>query len=346
MPANLVEGDDAERRRRLRRQRRRRPGHRAARVRRRPSSSPPTAAAATRSGAAGTTGTIGPEPRRGPRRASRPSRSPSRSSIPEAQITPGFPAGVMPANYGETLTPEQLQQLVALPARPGRRRRRGRRQRPACGPGGSAGGRTSARPGPSRRGARSWSRPQARQSADRDEDQRRRSAPNSGRVSSVTATTTAPAATNIISTPEGVRLAAERVARALRHPAGESPAGRRARSCTPLAGEVERSRPARLRGGSSATAADARGSDGSGSRARGSRADREEDQSSRRACRRRRSARALQLSDARSRLVRSSRRSCADGTNKAGSVPRRTRSGSASSPRISVMADDVVQLVA
>jgi hypothetical protein len=31
---------------------------------------------------------------------------------PEAEIAGGFPAGVMPSNYGDTLTPQQLQQLV------------------------------------------------------------------------------------------------------------------------------------------------------------------------------------------------------------------------------------------
>jgi hypothetical protein len=31
---------------------------------------------------------------------------------PDAQIESGFPAGVMPQNYGDTLTPPQLQQLV------------------------------------------------------------------------------------------------------------------------------------------------------------------------------------------------------------------------------------------
>jgi cytochrome c1 len=31
---------------------------------------------------------------------------------PNAQIVPGFPSGVMPQNYGDTLTPPQLQALV------------------------------------------------------------------------------------------------------------------------------------------------------------------------------------------------------------------------------------------
>ncbi len=32
---------------------------------------------------------------------------------PDAKVTPGFPAGVMPASFGQSLTPEQLQQLAA-----------------------------------------------------------------------------------------------------------------------------------------------------------------------------------------------------------------------------------------
>jgi cytochrome c oxidase subunit II len=31
---------------------------------------------------------------------------------PNAQLAPGFPAGVMPQNYGQTLTPPQLAALV------------------------------------------------------------------------------------------------------------------------------------------------------------------------------------------------------------------------------------------
>jgi mono/diheme cytochrome c family protein len=62
-------------------------------------------------GAAGTTGTVGPN-----LDDVLPGQSPAQVSEsitdPEAQIESGFPAGVMPANYGETLTPEQLQQLV------------------------------------------------------------------------------------------------------------------------------------------------------------------------------------------------------------------------------------------
>ena len=31
---------------------------------------------------------------------------------PNAELEAGFPADVMPQNYGDTLTPQQLQQLV------------------------------------------------------------------------------------------------------------------------------------------------------------------------------------------------------------------------------------------
>jgi hypothetical protein len=33
-------------------------------------------------------------------------------TAPDAQLAPGFPAGVMPQNYGTTLPPEDLQALV------------------------------------------------------------------------------------------------------------------------------------------------------------------------------------------------------------------------------------------
>ena len=60
---------------------------------------------------AGTTGTIGPNlddvlPGQSPMQVS------ESIADPEAQISSGFDPGVMPANYGDTLTPEQLQQLV------------------------------------------------------------------------------------------------------------------------------------------------------------------------------------------------------------------------------------------
>ena len=61
--------------------------------------------------AAGTTGTIGPN-----LDDVLSGQSPAQVSEsivdPEAQIAAGFDAGVMPANYGDTLTPQQLQQLV------------------------------------------------------------------------------------------------------------------------------------------------------------------------------------------------------------------------------------------
>ena len=61
--------------------------------------------------AAGTTGTIGPnldEVLSG----QSPDQVATSITDPEAQPSPSFPTGVMPANYGETLTPEQVQQLV------------------------------------------------------------------------------------------------------------------------------------------------------------------------------------------------------------------------------------------
>jgi len=62
--------------------------------------------------AAGTTGTVGPN-----LDDVLPGQSEAEISQsiadPEAKTTPGFPAGVMPANFGDSLTPEQLKQLVA-----------------------------------------------------------------------------------------------------------------------------------------------------------------------------------------------------------------------------------------
>lgn len=62
-------------------------------------------------GAAGTTGTIGPDLDQVLSGQS-PDQISESITDPEAAISAGFPAGVMPANYGDTLTPEQLQQLV------------------------------------------------------------------------------------------------------------------------------------------------------------------------------------------------------------------------------------------
>jgi mono/diheme cytochrome c family protein len=60
---------------------------------------------------AGTTGTVGPNLDQ-----VLPGTSPMQISeditAPDAQIAPGFPAGVMPQNYGTTLPPEDLQALV------------------------------------------------------------------------------------------------------------------------------------------------------------------------------------------------------------------------------------------
>lgn len=62
-------------------------------------------------GAAGTTGTVGPnldEVLAG----QSPDQIAQSITEPDAQIVPGFQPGVMPQNYGETLTPQQVQQLV------------------------------------------------------------------------------------------------------------------------------------------------------------------------------------------------------------------------------------------
>jgi mono/diheme cytochrome c family protein len=61
---------------------------------------------------AGTTGTTGPNLDEALKGMSAAQISQSITD-PAAQITPGFPAGVMPSNFGQTLTPPQLQQLVA-----------------------------------------------------------------------------------------------------------------------------------------------------------------------------------------------------------------------------------------
>jgi mono/diheme cytochrome c family protein len=110
MPANLVEGEDAEA-----------VAAYVASVAGVPGIEPPEFIApeffATNCGgchtlgAAGTTGTIGPN-----LDDVLPGLSPEEVSTqivdPESEITPGFPAGVMPSNYGDTLTPQQLRQLV------------------------------------------------------------------------------------------------------------------------------------------------------------------------------------------------------------------------------------------
>ena len=63
-------------------------------------------------GAAGTTGTVGPNLDQNLPGMSAAQISESITD-PGAEVTPGFPDGVMPANYGQTLTPDQLRQLVA-----------------------------------------------------------------------------------------------------------------------------------------------------------------------------------------------------------------------------------------
>jgi mono/diheme cytochrome c family protein len=61
---------------------------------------------------AGTTGNVGPNLDEALKGMSATQISQSISD-PNAQITPGFPANVMPSNFGQTLTPTQLQALVA-----------------------------------------------------------------------------------------------------------------------------------------------------------------------------------------------------------------------------------------
>jgi mono/diheme cytochrome c family protein len=61
---------------------------------------------------AGTTGTVGPNLDETLKGMSAAQISQSITD-PNAIITPGFPSGVMPQNFGQTLTPPQLQQLVA-----------------------------------------------------------------------------------------------------------------------------------------------------------------------------------------------------------------------------------------
>jgi mono/diheme cytochrome c family protein len=110
MPANLVEGDDA-----------RDVAAYIASVAGVPGIKPPEFVApeffATNCGgchtlgAAGTTGTIGPDLDQVLAGQS-PDQISESITNPSAQATPGFPAGVMPENYGSTLQPEQLQQLV------------------------------------------------------------------------------------------------------------------------------------------------------------------------------------------------------------------------------------------
>jgi mono/diheme cytochrome c family protein len=60
---------------------------------------------------AGTTGTTGPDLDEVLQGQS-PQQIAQSIAEPDAQLSPGFPAGVMPQNYGETLTPQQLQQLT------------------------------------------------------------------------------------------------------------------------------------------------------------------------------------------------------------------------------------------
>jgi mono/diheme cytochrome c family protein len=111
MPANLVEGDDAR--------------DVAAYVGsvagvpgiKPPVFSPPSFFASTCGGchtlnAAGTSGTVGPnlDQTLSGQTAAQISQS---ITDPNAKITPGFPSGVMPQNFGQTLSSKELAQLVA-----------------------------------------------------------------------------------------------------------------------------------------------------------------------------------------------------------------------------------------
>jgi mono/diheme cytochrome c family protein len=60
---------------------------------------------------AGTTGTTGPNLDEALKGMS-PQQISQSITDPNAQITPGYPANVMPQNFGQTLTPDQLQALV------------------------------------------------------------------------------------------------------------------------------------------------------------------------------------------------------------------------------------------
>lgn len=110
MPANLVEGDDL-----------RDVAAYVASVAGVPGIQPPVFSApeffATNCGGchtlaqAGTTGTVGPDLDQVLPGQAEAMISESITD-PNAQATPGFPSGVMPSNYGQTLTPEQLQALV------------------------------------------------------------------------------------------------------------------------------------------------------------------------------------------------------------------------------------------
>jgi ubiquinol-cytochrome c reductase cytochrome c subunit len=110
MPANLVEGEDAED-----------VAAYVASVAGVPGIEPPEFIApeffATNCGgchtlgAAGTTATVGPDLDE-VLGGQAPDQIGMSITEPDAQPSPGFPPGVMPQNYGETLTPPQLMQLV------------------------------------------------------------------------------------------------------------------------------------------------------------------------------------------------------------------------------------------
>jgi mono/diheme cytochrome c family protein len=110
MPANLVEGDDL-----------RDVAAYVASVAGVPGIEPPEFVApeffATNCGGchtlaqAGTTGTVGPDLDQ-VLQGQTPAKISQDITDPNAQLAPGFPANVMPQNYGTTLTPQDLQALV------------------------------------------------------------------------------------------------------------------------------------------------------------------------------------------------------------------------------------------
>ena len=82
-----------------------------------PSSRPRGAAAATRSRRPARTVRSGPTSTRPCRARTRPSCA-SRSSTPTRTIASGYQPNIMPGNFGQTLTPKQIDDLVAFLTKP------------------------------------------------------------------------------------------------------------------------------------------------------------------------------------------------------------------------------------